>query len=544
MSEFHRFVVDGSPDIEPEELALHLGLHETEVEELDRRFFDTPDGRLHAAGATLELRSPVEYPLMRSLVWMRGGQVLASGRVDASYVPDLAASLPAGPAFDRLREVIEMRTLLPQAAVRSRLSTAAYLDAEEKTTARVLIDVPRLTDGRALPALLEVRALRGYESETGRLLAHLDARDGFEPTDLSTADFARSALGSPPFVPSKFSLHLDSGADAAEVWVAVLRELQEAMVANFAGTVEDVDSEYLHDFRVAVRRTRSVLQEGRGVLDARAREHFRSGFKWLGDITTPTRDADVHLLDYPHMLAALSPEYAEALAPLGELLVARQRSCQLQLAQDLRSMRRAQLGAEWSEFLAGEGPWAGRSEGAEDAGRPARAVVARRIARAQTRLVRDGRAIDRSSPAVALHDLRKDAKRLRYLLECFGSLFDGETLSVAVRPLKSLQDVLGEFQDTEVQARALADFGRQLDAEGASTETILAMGGAIEQLSVRSARARREFASRFSAFDSSEVQAAYEGLTGARGSAAKPKSKPRSGSRSGSTSTTRRKGKR
>jgi len=522
VSEIHRFVVEEPLHVEPDGLATQLGLSETEVEEIDRQLFDTPDGRLHAMGATLEVRSPLEFPLMRTLVWMRGGQVLASARVDAASVPELGGSLPPGPAFDRLREVIEMRRLLPIARLRSRLSQAAHLDSEEKTTARVTIDVSTLADGGALPALLEVRAVRGYESETDRLLAQLGGREGFGPTDLTCADLARSALGSPPFVPSRFSVHLDHDASAGEVWMVVLRELQHAMVANFSGTIEDVDSEYLHDFRVAVRRTRSVLQEGREVLDPAARDHFRTGFKWLGDITTPTRDADVHLLDYPHMLSALSPEYAAALAPLGELLIARQRSCQAQLALDLRSMRRAQLGAEWAEFLAGEGPWAGRSEAAADAHRPARRVVAARIARAHTRLVRDGRAIDRTSPPVALHDLRKDAKRLRYLLECFGSLFDAEVLAVAVRPLKSLQDVLGEFQDTEVQAHALAGFGRQLDDEGASTETILAMGGAIEQLSVRSSRARREFASRFTAFDHVDVRRAYDRLTKA------PKKEPRS----------------
>lgn len=513
MSDFHRFVVDRSPDIERDELATHLGLHETEVEELDRQFFDTADGRLHGSGATLELRNPLEYPMVRSLVWMRGGQVLASGRVDVGFEPSMGESLPAGPAFDRLREVIEMRRLLPIAEVRSRLSVAAQLDSEEKTTARVLIDVPTLADGRELPALLEVRAIRGYETEAGRLVDHLDGRGGFEPTDLSCADFARSMLGAPAFVPSRFSVRLDPHAPAAEIWSVVLRELHDMMIANFAGTVEDVDSEYLHDFRVAVRRTRSVLQEGNGVLDPAAREHFRAGFKWLGDITTPTRDADVHLLDYPQMLAALAPEYAAALAPLGDLLLKRQRDCQARLATELRSPRRAQLAAEWEEFLGGDGPWSQGSGAAPDADRRASEVVAARIARAQRRLVRDGRAIDRSSPPEALHDLRKDAKRLRYLLECFGTLFPAEELAVTVRPLKSLQDVLGEFQDTEVQARALAELGRQLDLEGASTETILAMGGAIEQLSVRSARARREFAARFAAFDAAAVQSAFDHLT-------------------------------
>ena len=520
MSEFHRFVVDGiiDPAVTLAAFAEQVGLSENEAEEFDRRFFDTPDGRLHADQSTLEVRNSVEFPLMCSLVWLKGGQVLASARVESGFSPDFAGSLPAGPAFDRLRELVEMRRFLPVATVRSRLSTGGHLDAEEKTTARVHIDLPSLPDGRSLPALIEVRAVRGYEAETAGLLRAMRAHEAFEPSDLSTADFARAMVGASPYLPGKLSLQLDDRASADEVWRVVLRELHEAMTANFRGTVEDVDSEYLHDFRVAVRRTRSVLQEGRGVLTPAARDHFRDGFKWLGDITTPTRDADVHLLDYPNMIAALSPEYAEALAPLHELLLSRQRSCQAQLALDLRSTRRAQLGAEWAEFLSGEGPWMDRSSGesgdAAEADRRARDVAAERIERAHSRLVRDGRTIDGSSKPEALHDLRKDAKRLRYLLECFGSLFPAEDLSVAVKPLKSLQDVLGEFQDTEVQAHALAQFGRQLDTEGASTDTILAMGGAIEQLSVRQSRARREFAARFESFDSREVEHAYASITG------------------------------
>ena len=148
-----------------------------------------------------------------------------------------------------------------------------------------------------------------------------------------------------------------------------------------------------------------------------------------------------------------------------------------------------------------------------DADRLAVNVVGERVRRAHARLIRDGRAIDADSPAVALHDLRKDAKRLRYLLECFGSLFPSDTVAIAVRPLKSLQDVLGEFQDTEVQAHALVDLGRQLDDAGAATETILAMGGAIEQLNVRGAAARSGFAARFGAFDADHVHVAFDQLT-------------------------------
>ena len=489
-------------------------LHEVESTEVERRFYDTPDGRLERSGTTLEIRSSVEYPAQRSLLWSEGSRVLASERIESSYEPRFDIDLPTSAPFDGLRELIEMRAFVAGASVRSRLSTAAHLDAEEKTTARVRIDLPQLPDGRALPAVLEVTALRGYESECRRLLALIDADDAFRATEATTAQHARTALALPAFVPAKFSLDLDDEATAVEVWRVVLQELLDIMTANYQGTVLDIDSEYLHDFRVAVRRTRSVLQEGRGVLHPDARAHFRAGFKWLGDITTPTRDADVHLLDLPNLMGSLPADYAAALQPLEDLLVARQRDCQTTLAVELRSPQRAILGSEWAEYLAGRGLWSEPDpKHMPDADRLAVNVVGERVRRAHARLIRDGRAIDADSPAVALHDLRKDAKRLRYLLECFGSLFPSDTVAIAVRPLKSLQDVLGEFQDTEVQAHALVDLGRQLDDAGAATETILAMGGAIEQLNVRGVAARSGFAARFGAFDADHVHVAFDQLT-------------------------------
>src|SRR5690606_35999617 len=112
----------------------------------------------------------------------------------------------------------------------------------------------------------------------------------------------------------------------------------DTMTANFSGTIADTDSEFLHDFRVAVRRTRSVLQEGRKVLPPDRREEFRAGFKWLGDVTTPQRDADVALLDYPGLAATLPTGRAEALEPLRDLLLERQRESHEQLVTDLRSL--------------------------------------------------------------------------------------------------------------------------------------------------------------------------------------------------------------
>ena len=59
---------------------------------------------------------------------------------------------------------------------------------------------------------------------------------------------------------------------------------------------EQLDTEFLHDFRVALRRTRSLLGQIRDVFPAAAVEHFSSEFSWIGRLTGPPRDLDVLLL--------------------------------------------------------------------------------------------------------------------------------------------------------------------------------------------------------------------------------------------------------
>ena len=60
-----------------------------------------------------------------------------------------------------------------------------------------------------------------------------------------------------------------------------------------------------------------------------------------------------------------------------------------------------------------------------------------------------------ATPAETVHELRKAAKKRRYLIECFGGLYAKSARTTFVARLKSLQDTLGEHQDAEVHAHAL-----------------------------------------------------------------------------------------
>ena len=124
-----------------------------------------------------------------------------------------------------------------------------------------------------------------------------------------------------------------------------------------------------------------------------------------------------------------------------------------------------------------------------------------RTERAYRRIITQGRAIDQDSAPESLHDLRKRGKELRYMLEFFAPLHDPVAYRKVISDLKQLQDVLGEFQDSEVQRAEIHTLADAMLAERAApAATLLAMGEIAAKLTLSQAEARAEFAARFGRF--------------------------------------------
>ncbi|HSQ57152.1 MAG TPA: CHAD domain-containing protein, partial [Gemmata sp.] len=104
--------------------------------------------------------------------------------------------------------------------------------------------------------------------------------------------------------------------------------------------------------------------------------------------------------------------------------------------------------------------------------------ASRRIWKLYRRVLREGAAITPASPPEAIHDLRKTAKKLRYLMEFFRSLYPTDKIGPLVKILKGLQDHLGAYQDVHVQIGQLRQFSAELRQADAPTETLLALGAA------------------------------------------------------------------
>jgi CHAD domain-containing protein len=454
-----------------------------------RSYCDTFDWRLHREGGTLSAEGRDGRWTLR---WLRPNGSTRH-RWQSAKIPAFAWDLDVPAVRDDLARVIDVRRLLPVAHVDVQRESVAILDRREKTVARVHLERGTATAGdhgskaRPMVERLRVTPLIGYAGDHASVVRHLETAMGLSRHEGGELLLALDAVGaSPGSYSSKLDVPLDPRMPAGDAARMILDTLLRTMRANEDGTRRDLDSEFLHDFRVAVRRTRSFLGQVKGVLDATATERFRREFAWLGDVTGPTRDLDVYLLNMRDYRRELSETLAPHLDTLEKYLRKRQRNEQRRVVRALDSRRYADLVRGWSEYL--DRPGGDDPTGAPHAARPVRDVAAERTARAFRRVRKRVRDLDASTPPEVLHRLRIDGKKLRYLLEFFGNVFDARRVGSLVRSLKRLQDHLGEFNDLAVQQRELRVMASEmLEAGAASAESLLAMGGLIERLERRQA---------------------------------------------------------
>jgi len=260
--------------------------------------------------------------------------------------------------------------------------------------------------------------------------------------------------------------------------------------------VTDIDIEFLHDFRVAVRRSRSTVKLVGDVLPTALVAWVTPQLKWLGDLTTPSRDLDVLLHDLPSLTGCLTSGRPEDVEPLVLDVIRLRAEERHRLVRGLRSARYERFRARWRASLEELATWDGRPS----AGPTAAQIGTERLASADRRLLRHGARITAASPAEKLHDLRKRAKELRYLLE-FTPLPDPGDGRGALKELKALQDVLGTFQDSEAQREAIYALATDMMArDGASARTVLAMGEIAARLQADQDSSRARFDATFARF--------------------------------------------
>lgn len=479
-----------------------------------RIYYDSFDWRLFLGGGVLYSKPEGRK---KALVWKTDeradpAETLLLGR----GTPKFASDLPQGAMRDILSRLLEMRALIPQVEIKGRVRLFKVLDEEQKTVLRYSVEscasrAPGGGEYRELQQRLGLLPVRGYNAILKRVKKILEQNMGLKPCSEGLLQAALAATGRiPADYSSKLNFQFAAEERAGSAARRIHLHLLDTVERNLPGTLANLDSEFLHDLRVAVRRARSALTQIKGVFSQEAVAAFNPRLAWIGQVTGPSRDLDVYLLDYDCYRSSLPARFQADLDPLQKFLVAHRKSAYRSMVNKLKSKEFQMFIDAWRRFLNDSSVG---SEGTPAADLPVKQVASKRIYRIYKRVLAERAGINDASPATAFHELRKSCKKLRYLIEFFQSLYPEARIQPLIKALKALLDNLGAFQDAEVQANKLREFAHQMVKEAeVPADTLLAMGMLVDGLLRRQQEARKDFYSCFEVFAGGQSRMEFKAI--------------------------------
>ncbi|WP_165856347.1 CHAD domain-containing protein [Marinobacter sp. JSM 1782161] len=332
-----------------------------------------------------------------------------------------------------------------------RVTLVGHNPALEELANRLLRKpVDALPTGSGVHILLPIQHWSELEPDTGALGEHL------KPGWVSYHEFQRKQPGDPG---------KKQGGSALRGMALSLQHLMARLQALEPGTALGFDPEFLHQYRISIRKVRAVLETLYALSGDKALKPSVKRLKRHARATSDLRDLDVFmdtLADWER-----DPDYRDALADTGALAAFRERQQAAQTGfaghiqtrvylDDMESLREFMHSATLEKTLKQQNKHLIRE------------VLDARIADHNARLV----ALSDLSADEDFHRLRKNLKRIRYLAD-----LDRALPSDFRKDLKQRQSILGEFQDRHVQETFMQAYQRDSDPDGRLTPLIQRLTG-------------------------------------------------------------------
>ena len=291
------------------------------------------------------------------------------------------------------------------------------------------------------------------------VLADAGAKPSEHTSKLARALSAAPGLGAiESAAPAAGVAHKKSPASAV-VTAYLAAQIQDILAHDPGVRLEEPEA--VHVMRSATRRARSVLAANRRLYSAITVRRLRDELKWLGRILGEPRDAEV-------MLDRLRGHIAEL--PPGEAATAVQDRLENDLGEGLNTAYRKVQGTLVSEryyrLLDDLERFRDQPPVRPEADAPARKVAGKLVGKAAKRLRRSHRAAKDArrgaAHETALHQVRKEAKKLRHVAESVVPVHGKRALRVA-KAARRQQQALGDFHDSVI-ARDL--LGARANSQG------------------------------------------------------------------------------
>ena len=418
-------------------------------------YFDTPEHDLSAAGFSLRIRQAGDRRIQTVKAagtaaaglfarpeWERGVEGDAPVLDDATPVKAFLGGKvhDIGPAF---AVEVERRIWIvssPDATIEVALDSGEVVAGERRT--RVHEIELELKDGA--PAALFALARRIDSVAPARVGVLNKAERGF----LLLGPAMRAFKAEPVLLAADMSA-ADAFRHIAGVCLRQFR-LNEALIGRD-------NAEALHQARVALRRLRCAFSIFEPMLRDDSVERLRAELRWLAGALGDARDFDV-------LGGRAAVETVRA-----RLETVRHRAYDA-AETALSSPRARALMLDLSQWLV-LGGWLAQASAETARGQPASDFAVATLERLRKKVKKGGTDLADLGDE-ARHELRKDAKKLRYAAEFFASLFQGKRHKRRLGPflaaLESLQDRLGALNDLASAPDLLARTGLRDDPAAAA----------------------------------------------------------------------------
>lgn len=244
---------------------------------------------------------------------------------------------------------------------------------------------------------------------------------------------------------------------AGRVFAIVLGEQFAEFTSHEPGARAGEDPESLHQYRVALRRARSVISVGRSVYPAEELELLSALAERFAASTSTLRDLDVLIEDFDDHVESVAPTLRDGsmdlLAELRANRLLRHRGLVAEIDGDLH----ATLLRRWQTM--GNVYRLGGSEPGPDAMRRSGQVVDDTIRSAVRTLRKAGSSARGSHEPDRWHTVRKRLKRVRYLIAIFSPMYEPGAFDATSKRMRTMQDRLGALQDSVAQTSLIAEAG-------------------------------------------------------------------------------------
>ena len=353
----------------------------------------------------------------------------------------------------RIRELIGSRSLTPLFHARTRRERQQLLEADsELPLAEIDLDETSIEapSGQARELRrIEVECIHADPGAVSPWVDQLRAAAQLQPVDASKFRTGLEVAGLTPSTPESLgSTEVVATESFAAAQLATLRRYF-AQLLDKEADVRAGSATAVHEMRVAARHLEVLLRVFRGfgpTWAVSSRGRLRGLMKALGAV----RDCDVQIAFLDKTVASLDPDQRGVFEPMRARLVAQRDKARARLLQSLDSPPLRDFMREWREHLSAAVPGSARAQ------RAITAVVARDLVRGQARKLRKrADRLDERASATEFHEVRIRAKRLRYTLDAFASLY-GDAAQSYVGALARLQTVLGEYHDSQVREQRFA----------------------------------------------------------------------------------------